>query len=97
MKRASITEAKNNFSALIAKVRRGESIMITDRDQPVARIEPVTMHESDGAHFGQLVKEGVLIPPRKKLPKSFLKRRRVKSPPGASLLQAVLDERAEGR
>lgn len=40
MKTATITEAKNGLSALIDRVRAGESILILDRGRPVARLEP---------------------------------------------------------
>ena len=39
MKRISITDAKNGLSALIDRVRHGESIIIEDRGVPVARLE----------------------------------------------------------
>jgi prevent-host-death family protein len=38
MKTATITEAKNQLSALIDQVRHGETIVITDRGRPVARL-----------------------------------------------------------
>jgi len=42
MKKASITEAKNNFSALIDSVKGGSPVLIVDRGRPVARLEPVS-------------------------------------------------------
>ena len=41
MHRASISDAKNNLSALIDRVRRGETVLICDRKRPVARLQPV--------------------------------------------------------
>ena len=38
MKKASITEAKNNLSALIDRVKAGASVLIVDRGRPVARL-----------------------------------------------------------
>jgi prevent-host-death family protein len=38
MKKATITEVKNQLSALIDRVRHGETIVITDRGRPVARL-----------------------------------------------------------
>jgi prevent-host-death family protein len=40
MKTATITEAKNGLSALIDRVKAGESVVITDRGVPVAVLEP---------------------------------------------------------
>jgi len=42
MKRASVTDAKNGLSALLDRVRHGESILIEDRGIPVAQLNPVT-------------------------------------------------------
>ena len=43
MKKASITEAKNNLSSLIDSVKSGSPVLIVDRGRPVARLEPVTL------------------------------------------------------
>jgi prevent-host-death family protein len=42
MKKASITEAKNNLSALIDSVKGGSPVLIVDRGRPVARLEDIT-------------------------------------------------------
>ena len=42
MKIASVTEAKNNLSALIDGLKGGSPVLIVDRGRPVARLEPVT-------------------------------------------------------
>ncbi len=47
MKPATITETKNNLSALLDLVRAGESILILDRDVPVARLVPVGSSPDD--------------------------------------------------
>ena len=41
MKTASVTESKNELSKLLRSVRAGKSVLIMDRDVPVARLEPV--------------------------------------------------------
>ena len=40
MKRATLTDTKNNLSALVDQVQHGETILILDRGRPVARLEP---------------------------------------------------------
>ena len=40
MKHAGIREARQHLSALIAEVRKGHEITITDRGRPVARLVP---------------------------------------------------------
>ena len=63
MKMASITEAKNNLSALIDRVKNGASILIVDRGRPVARLEPVRGAESDDddGRLARLVRDGVVV------------------------------------
>lgn len=41
MKNASIAEAKAQLSSLIAQVRNGEEVVLTDRGRPVARLVPI--------------------------------------------------------
>ena len=41
---ATITEVKNGLSAILDRVKAGESVVVTDRGVPVAVIEPVTGH-----------------------------------------------------
>lgn len=42
MKTASVTESKNGLSRLLRQVKAGKSVLIFDRNVPVARLEPVT-------------------------------------------------------
>jgi prevent-host-death family protein len=70
MQRTSITEAKNNLSALIDRVRRGETVLICDRNRPVARMLPVGPGDVSGADapcLAGLVRDGLLEPARKPL------------------------------
>jgi prevent-host-death family protein len=46
MKEAGIREARQNLSALIAEVRKGHEITITDRGKAVARLVPPRPTES---------------------------------------------------
>jgi prevent-host-death family protein len=98
MKRASITEAKNQLSALIDRVRRGETVLIEDRGVPVAQLQPVSAGaEADQARIARLVRAGVLRP----APESPLKDALAGPPPrlkrGSSGVAALLAEREEGR
>ena len=95
MKRASITEARNGFSSLVDQVRRGESVLITDRGKPVARLEPCV--ESEDERIARLEAEGVLRPPRKRMDlEAFLKAPRPRLPEGVSAVAAVIADRNEG-
>ena len=98
MKRASITEAKNGFSALVDSVKAGSSVLIVDRGRPVARLEPVAgpARGSDG-RLADLVRAGIVRPGREPLAKSVLDGALPRAKRGGSVLQALLDERREGR
>ena len=99
MKKATISVAKNTLSRLIGYVRRGETVLILDRDTPVARLEPVGRDPEIGDQLlPALVRKGVIAPPRKHLDaEAFLARRIPALPEGASAVAAVLEEREAGR
>jgi prevent-host-death family protein len=73
MTTASVTEAKNNLSALLRKVRSGETILILDRNIPVARLEPLPpgSNEADEARLLELERQGLMKRGTGKLPKDF--------------------------
>ena len=90
MKKASITEAKNNLSALIDGLKDGSPVLIADRGRPVARLEPA-LESDDGADAGRvarLVREGLARPGRSALPSSFLTVRPPRADPGASAVDS---------
>jgi prevent-host-death family protein len=66
---ASITEARNRFSALLDRVRAGETITITDRGRPVARLVPAEGPEDVDwdARLARLERAGLIRRPKKKL------------------------------
>jgi prevent-host-death family protein len=98
MKKASITEAKNNLSALIDGVKGGSVVLIVDRGRPVARLEPVTAGRDgdEDARLLRLVRDGIVRPRRNAPPRSLF----IDPPqaePGASVVDALLEERRTGR
>ena len=98
MKRASITEAKNQLSALIDRVRRGETVLIEDRGVPVAQLQPVSAGaEADQARVARLVRAGVLRPAAEAPSKEPLPGPMPRLKRGASGVAALLAEREEGR
>lgn len=40
MKKVNIAELKNNLSSYLRKVKSGQEIIVSDRNQPVAKIIP---------------------------------------------------------
>lgn len=98
MKRASITEAKNNLSALIDGVKGGSPVLIVDRGRPVARLEPVSGLRSDGdSRLARLVRDGVVRPAHRVLPKALFATKPARPKQGVSAVRALLEERRESR
>ena len=98
MKRASITEAKNQLSALIDRVRRGERVIIEDRGVPVARLDSMPdLTEDDGGRVARLERAGLARRPQAPTPRALLESAPPRPSGGARLSRAVLDEREEGR
>jgi len=99
MKKASITEAKNDLSALIDGLKGGSPVLIVDRGRPVARLEPVTTGleaEHDG-RLSRLVRSGIVRPRRAALPRTLFSHQPPRAKAGASALTALLEERRQGR
>ena len=98
MKKASITEAKNNLSALIDGVKGGSPVLIVDRGRPVARLEPVGgVDTDDDSRLARLVRDGVVRPARRPVAKTVLTAKPPRAKGTGSAVRALLDERREGR
>ncbi len=100
MKTATISETKNRLSALLDRVRHGETILITDRERPVARLEPVVSAGDAGPDEGRLARlerTGVIRRARR----GRLEEIASTAPPvaarGGDIVAALLDERRSGR
>lgn len=97
MKKASITETKNNLSALIDGLKGGSAVLIVDRGRPVARLEPVPGREEErpDGRLARLIRDDALRS-RRTRPSAML----FSSPPprgGASAVDWLINERREGR
>ncbi len=97
MRYESISNAKNNLSMLIREVQQGESIVITDRGTPVARLEPVADLDDLTVQLKGLVERGLVALPRKHPGASILKLPMPKVGPGPSAVDYLLEERESGR
>jgi prevent-host-death family protein len=62
--RVGIRELKVHASALVRRAAAGESITVTDRGRPVARIVPF---RDDDAWWDRMVEEGSIIPAQRDL------------------------------
>ena len=97
MKTATITEAKNGLSALIDLVRSGESIVITDRGRAVATIGPVGSLPDESGRLLRLQRAGLVRVGTAAPPMDLLRTSPPPLSPGASAVDALLDERRSGR
>jgi len=98
MKKAGIAELKNNLSRYLDQVKSGETILVMDRNQPVAQIVPLPSAArdvvSDDDRLSRLERKGLI---RRAVPghnKWLAKHRPVKVK--GSVLQDLLDERGSG-
>lgn len=99
MKRTSITDAKNRLSALLDRVRHGETVVIEDRGVPVAQLSPVAgrADSSDADRLVRLERQGILRPPVSASPGRLLQTPPPVSTRPVKLSQLVLAERDESR
>lgn len=94
---ATITELKNKLSAYIDRVRAGESILVLDRGVPVARLEPAATSDDPGGRLARLARAGLLRGGRGTGVPEILDSDPPKTRSGASVVEALLEERRRGR
>jgi prevent-host-death family protein len=94
---ATITELKNRLSAYIDRVKAGESILVLDRGVPVARLEPAVTGDDASGRLARLARAGLLRAGNGKGVREILDRDPPKTRSGASVVEALLDERRRGR
>lgn len=96
MKRATVTEAKNGLSALLDRVKAGETILITDRGVPVARLEPASSTaDDDGGRLARLERAGIIRRGRGD-PRWILDRPPTPTTEGRPISDLILEERESG-
>ena len=96
MEKATVSEVKNRLSAYLRKVRAGKTILILDRDRPIARLEPIAAADrSDDERLAELERQGLIRRGTGKPPLHLLRGELPKSE--KSVLEALLEERREGR
>ena len=99
MRRATITEAKNQLSALIDRVKHGETIVITDRGRPVARLVSAVSGaaEDPDGRLARLERRGGLRLAPTPQPSALIMKKLPKTRKPARVLEALLEERRERR
>lgn len=96
MEKATISKLKDNLSAYLRKVRAGHSVVIYDRDVPIARLERIETKGRGADRLALLRAQGVLRPPL--VQPSAARLRAILGTPvprTVKLAEAVMEERAE--
>lgn len=98
MKAVNVAELKNRLSHYLRLVRGGQAILVRDRDQVIARIEPAgpgdTETGSDEERLASLEQRGILKRARGPLTRRLLRNRpRVRT----DVVAALLRDREEDR
>jgi prevent-host-death family protein len=97
MERAKISEVRDRLSYYLRRVRKGESVEILDREDPVARLVPIrpASQESE-AWMERLRRAGIArVGPMKGV--QAILDKKPKEGPETGVLRALLDERTSGR
>ncbi len=97
MDKATVSRLKDNLSAYLRKVRAGHSVVIYDRDVPIARIDRIEDAGSAPDRLALLHAQGTVRPPTRPLPARRLRQLLEPLPAKAALASALRDDRAEGR
>ena len=96
MKNARISELRDGLSEYLARVRRGETVIVYDRDTPIARIEPIAAYDASIPEWvREAERRGIMTPPKKT--GRFVLGPPIQIEPKFSILEALLEERRTGR
>jgi len=95
MEKVTISQLKNQLSAFLKKVRAGKTIVIFDRNEPVARLERIRDELHPDERLSRLARRGLLRRPSSRLPFEALREKA----PGSkeSVVEALVEERREAR
>lgn len=95
MRTANIAELKNNLSNYLLDVKRGEEVLISDRNVPIAKIVPLKNSDDFSAEELALASAGILkLPEQKGLSDKFWKESRANLSSKVAI-DAILEERDE--
>jgi len=76
MRTVNVADLKNNLSKYLREVRRGEEVLVRDRNTPIAKIVPLAEAGDWDQELLRLAAAGVLKLPKRKLNvRAFLARR----------------------
>ena len=84
---------------MIDGLKGGSAVLIVDRGRPVARLEPVTGDLEGGQEgkLSRLFRDGLVRPRRTPPPRALFASQPPQARAGASAVDALIEERREGR
>ena len=97
MRTVNIAELKNRLSTYITYAKAGETVIIRDRNTPVAQLVPFAPNEDLSDEERSLVADGIMTMPKKPWDFDAFDKLPWPKVEGNALTQALLDERNEGR
>ena len=98
MQRATVSKLKDNLSAYLRKVRAGATVVIYDRDVPIAYIERIESSARGADRLALLRAQGLTRPARRTLSGKELRTLLGQGlSPTARLTEALRQEREQGR
>ncbi len=97
MRRVTINQAVNGLGALIDLVRAGESVHIVEGGTPVARLVSIVSGDASVGRVERLERAGLLRRGLSPPPVELISRPGPAVPDGFNVVDALLEERREGR
>lgn len=91
----SVAHLKARLSEFLRAARAGETVIVTDRGTPVARLAPLEGASAITGRVEALAASGLVRRPIRPLDPAFADAPRPSDPDGRSL-ESVLEERSEG-
>ncbi len=95
MERITVTQLRSDLDGYLEKVRTGESFLVLDRGQPIARLNCMDEQSRIANRLARLESEGLVRRADRPFPRELLE----KPPPepGKSVANALIEERREDR
>jgi antitoxin (DNA-binding transcriptional repressor) of toxin-antitoxin stability system len=95
MEKTTVSKLKSQLSAYLRMVKSGATILVFERDQPIARIEAVRDSGKLDDRLSRLERAGLVRRGTKPVPLKVLRKQVPKSK--RSVTKALIDERRESR
>jgi prevent-host-death family protein len=87
-------ELKTRLGTYLRRVRNGETILVTDRGEPVAELRPIEAVDTEEEALRGMEAEGLITRPTR--PAGLTPFEPIRLPPGYSASALVREERDEG-